>query len=149
MTPRNPWSFFLNFFWSKIWTVTIEESLTSTSKDSFQSVTGVRCGRRDQHSPSPPFLRRFTPTDKGSGFSAGCRQFQYLILVRLYARAQRTLMAVVVLVCSPSTVTTANGSGRRNTSRFANESAATTAGVGKQLLVNFHFWQQPTSWRSP
>jgi hypothetical protein len=35
-------------------------------------------------------------------------------------------MAVVVLVCSPSTVTTAKGSGRRNTSLLASESAATT-----------------------
>jgi len=37
MTPRKPWSFFLNFFWSKIWTVRTLESLTSTSNDSFQS----------------------------------------------------------------------------------------------------------------
>lgn len=38
MTPRNPWSFFLNFFWSKICTVSTLESLTLTSNDSFQSV---------------------------------------------------------------------------------------------------------------
>lgn len=46
-------------------------------------------------------------------------------------------MAVVVLVCSPSTVTTANGSGRRNTSRLANESAATTAVVGDAIASQY------------
>lgn len=39
-----------------------------------------------------------------------------------------TLIAVVVLVCSPSTVTTAKGSGSLKTSRLARESAATTVG---------------------
>jgi len=28
MTPRKPWSFFLNFFWSKIWTARTLSSLT-------------------------------------------------------------------------------------------------------------------------
>lgn len=37
ITPRKPWSFFLNFFWSKICTVNTLESLTFTSNDSFQS----------------------------------------------------------------------------------------------------------------
>lgn len=70
MTPRNPWSFFLNFFWSKIWTVTIEESLTSTSKDSFQSVQTREIVREGistaplRHSSLPSPL-----THKGSGFS--------------------------------------------------------------------------------
>ena len=38
------------------------------------------------------------------------------------------LMTLVVWVCSASTVMTAKGSGRRNTSRFDRPSAATTAG---------------------
>src|SRR3954447_12728758 len=45
------------------------------------------------------------------------------------------LMTLVVCVCSPSTVMTANGSGRRKTSRFASESAATTGGC-------FKTWQE-------
>jgi hypothetical protein len=36
------------------------------------------------------------------------------------------LITLVVWVCSPSTVMTANGSGRRKTSRLTSESAATT-----------------------
>lgn len=47
MTPRKPWSFFLNFFWSKICTVRTLESLTSTSNDSFQSAEA----KTSQHSP--------------------------------------------------------------------------------------------------
>ena len=38
------------------------------------------------------------------------------------------LMTLVVWVCSASTVMTAKGSGRRNTSRFDRPSASTTAG---------------------
>jgi hypothetical protein len=32
MTPRNPWSFFLNFFWSKIWMASMLSSVALLSK---------------------------------------------------------------------------------------------------------------------
>lgn len=47
MTPRNPWSFFLNFFWSKTCTVMMLPSLTITSNDSFQY--GLRLDWGGQH----------------------------------------------------------------------------------------------------
>jgi len=58
---------------------------------------------------------------------------------------KHTLIAVVVLVCSPSTVTTAKGSGNLKTSRFANESAATTVEVNIEQEEEDSYWSASDS----
>ncbi|KAH3679537.1 hypothetical protein WICPIJ_008586 [Wickerhamomyces pijperi] len=62
-TPRKPWSFFLNFFWSKTWTDNTEFSLTKKSKVSFQYGFRVFLAAAVDLVCSPSTVR----TPKGSG----------------------------------------------------------------------------------
>lgn len=82
MTPRKPWSFFLNFFWSNICTANI------LSSDAFLS--------SHKHS-SPGRITTHGTYMSNDSFQYGLRVF---------------LMTEVVLVCSPPSVATANGSGK-------------------------------------
>jgi len=81
-TPRNPWSFFLNFFWSKICTARMLSSLTRLVSS--------------QHLIS--LISRLPPCTHISKLS-----FQYGFSV--------FLITPVVFVCSPLMVATAKGSG--------------------------------------
>ena len=82
MTPRNPWSFFLNFFWSKTCTARILSSLAL--------LLVVSCAVQSE------------PSKMGAAYKSKL-SFQYGFKVRLET--------CVVLVCSPLMVATANGSG--------------------------------------
>lgn len=103
---RNPPpTFLLNLRWSKIWTPSTLESLTvlHTGVSGRMVIDGTQAGSMHNHSAT--HMSKFS--------------FQYGFSVRL--------MTDVVCICSPSTLTTANGSGRRRMSRLMSESAATTA----------------------
>ena len=79
-TPRKPWSFFLNFFWSNICTASTLSSVTLL----LQIVSPYRIyGKHSTHRSK--------------------LSFQYGLSV--------FFMTLVVLVCSPLMVATANGSG--------------------------------------
>lgn len=85
MTPRKPWSFFLNFFWSKTWTASM-----------LSSVARLENATSNQHEVTLSTGSYETHISKVS--------FQYGLSV--------LLITDVVLVCSPLIVATAKGSGK-------------------------------------
>lgn len=83
MTPRKPWSFFLNFFWSNTWTARMLSSFTL-----LRFISQLALG--------------LSILSQGRTYKSKC-SFQYGFRVRLETW--------VVFVCSPLMVATANGSG--------------------------------------